>query len=162
MIGLLISLFMENINVVLYIGAFLIAAICSGKKAGGYPGELLRWVLFLCGGVMGVYTFVFHVFFSKIASASIGWAPSPFEYEVGIANLAMGVTCLMALRASYSYKLAAGIALSVWLGGDAVGHVIQMVSAHDFSSGNAGSWFWTDILIPVTLTSMLYRTRPSQ
>lgn len=162
MLNTLIPLVLANLNLVFFICAFLVAAIYSRARSTPYRVELLPWMLFLSGALQGLYTFVMHVFFPQISSANIGWARSPFEYEVGMANLAIGVTCLFVLRASYSYRLAAGIVLSVWLAGDAVGHIIQMVKTHDFSPGNAGSWFWTDILIPGVVMTLLWLNRPHQ
>lgn len=161
MITTLLTLFLSNLNLFMFVGAFALAAFCArGKAVGMFQIELLRWVIFLSGGIMGLYTFVLHVFFSKIASANIGWAPSPFEYEVGMANLAIGVGCLFVLKAPYAYRVACGIILSVWLAGDAVGHIVQMVKEHNFAPGNAGSWFWTDVLVPLTVCILLWRTRP--
>jgi hypothetical protein len=35
---------------------------------------------------------VFHLFFPSIAAADIGWEVSPFQVEVGMADLAIGAT----------------------------------------------------------------------
>ena len=64
-------------------------------------------------GVMGLFTSVFHVFFQARASASIGWAPSPFEYEVGIADLTVGVLGILCIWFRGNFWLATAIAESV-------------------------------------------------
>src|ERR1700743_145881 len=60
-------------------------------------------------GLMGVLPFVFHVFFSATASASIGWVPSPFEYEVGIADFTIGVLGFLCIWFRENFWLAAAI-----------------------------------------------------
>ena len=52
-------------------------------------------------------------------------------------------------RESQSFRLAAAIAGIVWYWGDAVGHVRQMVVANNYAPGNAGPWFWTDVIVPL-------------
>ena len=39
--------------------------------------------------------------------------------------------------------------------GAAVGHVHQMITAHNYAPGNAGVMFWSDILLPVIGCSLL-------
>ena len=41
----------------------------------------------------GLWAFIGHVFFAEQAAASIGWANTPFQYEVGVANLGLGLAC---------------------------------------------------------------------
>jgi len=76
---------------------------------------------------------------------------SPFQFEVGIADLTVGVLGLLAFWSDFSFRLAAVMAASIWYGGDAIGHVRQMIVAHNFGPGNAGSWFWTVVLVPIVL-----------
>jgi hypothetical protein len=80
---------------------------------------------------------------------------SPFQYEVGIADLTVGVLGILAFWGNFSFRLAAAIAGIVWYWGDAVGHVRQMIVADNFAPGNAGSWFWTDVLVPLLLVICL-------
>ena len=51
----------------------------------------LLYLLFIYVGLMGVLTAYAHVFLPVQTSASIGWSPSPYEYEVGMADLTIGV-----------------------------------------------------------------------
>ncbi len=111
-------------------------------------------------GLMGVLTFVFHVFFSARASASIGWAPSPFEYEVGIADLTIGVLGFLCIWFRENFWLATAIANLVWLEGDAVGHIRQMAEHGNHAANNSGLFLCLEILMPVViLTLTLYHRR---
>jgi len=136
----------------------LVVALCLRAAQRGPAGPSLaeqtfRWVSLLAVGLAGLFTFVAHVFFAQSTAAHIGWQPSPFQYEVGMADLTVGVLGVLAFRASQGFRLATTVAAVCWLGGDAVGHVRQMVVAHNFAPGNAGSWFWTDVLVPLVMVA---------
>ena len=73
------------------------------------------------------------------------------QFEVGIADLTVGVLGILAFWSNFSFAAAAAIAAIVWYGGDAIGHVRQMIVAGNFAPGNAGPWFWTDVLVPIVL-----------
>lgn len=110
-----------------------------------------RWLAFFALGLSSLYAFVMHAFFPELAAKSIGWAVSPFQYEVAMANLAIGVIAILSFNASFGFRLATVIAAVFWLWGDAAGHIYQMVQFHNFNTGNAGSWFIMDIIIPLML-----------
>ncbi len=90
-----------------------------------------------------------HVFFGTMSAAFIGWADSPFQFEVGTASLGYAAVGLLAAFRSYDLRLAAVLGPSIFTLGAAVGHIVQMVTAHNFAPGNAGIIFWTDIFIPL-------------
>ena len=111
-----------------------------------------RWLaLFPLGGV-GIYTFVIHAFYPEIADKAIGWAYSPFEYEVAVANLALGVIAILSFNTSFGFRLATVIANVIFLLGCAVNHIYLMIMQHNFNPGNAGSWLWfNDLILPLLL-----------
>lgn len=111
--------------------------------------KLLAWYVFFAIGASYLYNFVMHVFFGKMAAAFIGWADSPFQFEVGTASLGFAVVAFIAAFGSFDLRLAAVLGPSIFTLGAAVGHIRQMVEAHNFAPGNAGVIFWTDILIPL-------------
>ena len=107
-------------------------------------------------GLTFLYNWVMHVFFGAEAAAYIGWADSPFQAEVGWASLGFAALGLLGWRMGYEMRLAAVVAPACFLLGAAVGHVEQMVSAHNFAPGNAGIIFWTDILVPLLGAFLLW------
>lgn len=111
--------------------------------------KLFAWHLFFAIGCSYLYNFVCHVFFGKMAAAFIGWADSPFQFEVGMASLGFSAIGFLAAFGSFDRRLMAVLASSVFLLGAAAGHVYQMVTAHNFAPGNAGVIFYTDIFVPL-------------
>ena len=117
------------------------AAVCS---------RTLTAFLFLTVGLMGVENFIIHVFYGNFAAASIGWKPSPFQYEVAIANLAVGVVGMIAaFTKNLGFRAATIFAFAVWFLGDAAGHVYQLIAKHDHAAYNAGTTLYSDIYLPV-------------
>jgi hypothetical protein len=117
---------------------------------------LFAYFLLCSIGLSFLYNFVMHVFFGSMAAAFIGWAPSPFQYEVGYASLGFAVLGLMAFWRSLSFRAASVIGPTIFLWGAASGHIYQMITAHNFAPGNAGIIFWMDILIPIIGLALLF------
>lgn len=155
MINYVISTFFRDFSMVMLITAIAIAILITWRRRGrpgnGLCGSLFAWLLLLPIGLTGIYTFITHVFFPEMSAREIGWEVSPFQFEVGIADLTVGVLGVLAFRGNYSFRLAAAIGAILWYGGDAIGHVRQMIVAHNYAAGNAGPWFWTDVLVPLLL-----------
>ena len=158
-----ITFFLENTSIIAFGLAILLGTIGYIRRTKNkeiHVWEPLEfWLLFLFVGLLGVYTFAFHCFWPDFAAKGIGWANSPFQWEVGIANAAFGVLGLLSLKATKPFRLATVIAVSVWLWGDAFGHIYQMVIAGNFAPGNAGPWFWTDVIGPLALIIIHVRNR---
>jgi hypothetical protein len=140
------------------------ASVCLSRdtRSGGIAEQLFRWVALFGLGITGLYTFMGHVFAPEQAAAHIGWPTSPFQYEVGMADLTTGVLGLLAFRRNVGFRLATTVAAVCWLGGDAIGHVRQIIIAHNYAPGNAGPWLWSDLLIPPIMVTTLYITTRSQ
>ncbi len=128
-----------------------------GKKRRNIsmPEAFLRPLFVLAVGVSGFWGAYWHGLHPAETAAFIGWKPSPFQWEVAMANLAMGVCGLLCWRASRSFRLATAVMVVCFLWGAAVGHVRQMIEAGNFAPGNAGAIFYTDLLIPLLCLAFL-------
>lgn len=111
--------------------------------------EVLAFFLLFSIGISFFYNFVVHVFFGAMAARFIGWADSPFQTEVGFASLGFAIVGFAAFRGDRGLRLAAILGPALFLWGAAAGHVREMITAHNFASGNAGVIFYTDILLPL-------------
>ena len=123
--------------------------------------KLLAWYVFFSIGIDNFYNFVMHVFFAQMSAAYIGWADSPFQFEVGTASLGFAAVGLLAAFRSYDLRLAAVLGPSIFTLGAAAGHIHQMITAHNFAPGNAGIIFWMDIFIPLFGFALLWLSRRS-
>ena len=84
-------------------------------------------------------------------SASIGWSTSPNEYEVGMADLTVGVLGVRCNWLRGNIWLAIAIANAVWLLGDAVGHLRQVAPANNHARNNSGTFVIAEILTPLVI-----------
>ena len=96
------------------------------------------------------------MFFPQQSAASIGWAPSPFQYEVGVANLGLGLACIYAAFRGFEARVAAGIVAACFLLGAGIGHIRDIVATGNLAPGNAGPIMFTDFLTPIVVLALLF------
>lgn len=127
------------------------------------PFEVLyRWFALFPLGVTAIFAAIMHAFFPEFTAETIGWQNTPFQFEVAMANLAFGVIAILSFKASYGFRLATVISTTCWLWGDALGHIYQINVHHDFAPGNAGSWLYMDMFLPVILILAVVKLKQSQ
>ena len=114
-----IAFVLRNLPVFLFVAALVFAWL--SRSGAPIADRLLAWILLLPIGVTGLWAAVFHLFFPEIAAADIGWEPSPFQFEVGMADLAIGATACVSFWRSLDFKAAVVIINAIFLLGDAIG-----------------------------------------
>ncbi len=155
-----IGFVLRNLPALLFVAALVMAA--KRRDHGSAAERLLSWILLLPIGVTGLWAGITHVFFPATAATYIGWQVSPFQFEVGMADLAIGVTACMAFWRDLSFKAAAVSAASIFLLGDAIGHVRQMIVVANFAPGNAGVPFYMDVICPALAIVLLVLAKRSR
>lgn len=151
---------MNNFALAMFLLAAIFILLHRIIKSSMHESEIVyRWVALFGLGFSGIYTFVMHVFYPEFTAQVIGWQTSPFQFEVGMSDLAIGILGILSFRASFGFRLATVIGGLLWLWGDAFGHVLQMISHHNYTLGNAGSWFWMDVIIPLILLMCILRMK---
>ncbi|WP_113704462.1 DUF6790 family protein [Nonomuraea lactucae] len=122
------------------------------------------WLLWFVagGGVLSILGGLGHIgpYAPQIAD-SIGFAHSPFQWEVGWADIAVGVIGLLSIWNRGSFMTAAVIAMAILYWGDAIGHVMQW-AAHGNTAPNNIWTIPTDILQPLIAIVLLIAYRRSQ
>jgi len=143
------------------IAASIHVAVSAKRRSGAAAivGTYLIYFLFIYVGLMGLFTAYFHVFEPGRASASIGWAPSPFEYEVGMADLTMGVLGFLCIIFRREFWLATAIGNAVWFLGDAVGHVREMTLHNNHAANNAGIFLVFEFAVPILMLILAFYHR---
>jgi hypothetical protein len=122
-------------------------------------GTYLLYLLVIYVGLMGLLTAYAHVFRPVQTSASIGWSTSPYEYEVGMADLTVGVLGVLCLWFRGNFWLATAIANAFWLLGDAIGHVRQVIENNNHAENNSGLFLYLEFLMPVAILALLFYYR---
>lgn len=105
-------------------------------------------------GLMGLLAAYGHVFRPIQTSASIGWSTSPYEYEVGMADLTMGILGILCIWFRGNFWLATAIGNAVWFLGDAVGHTRQLLLANNHAPNNSGIFLIAEFVVPVLMLAL--------
>jgi hypothetical protein len=116
----------------------------------------LMWLLFFCVGLQGIFAWMGHTFMANQIARQIGWPTgSPFQFEVAVANLGIGLAGVMALFWKGRAWLMLGITYLTFLYGDAYGHIVQMQKG-DTSPYNSGIFLYIgDGAIPTLILILL-------
>ncbi len=147
-------------------GLFVLAWVFAlvGSEAPGtdastaFDENALRWVLFLAVGWTGVGAAIPHTIFARQTAKSIGWETNGFQYEVGFANLAIGLTGIYAANQDASQVwVAAAIAGGVFLTLAGVYHVVEIFRDRNYAPGNTAILI-SDFGIPISLLGLLLAT----
>jgi hypothetical protein len=135
-------------GVVLFIIAEVVVLVAGGAS------DFLYWttmnaVLFLVGS-SALGSGIAHLFFGPAVARSIGWQPGPFQFEVGAANLGIGVAAIVTAAALPPVAwLGAIIVALVFLVLAGLGHIREIVMKQNFSINNAGPILFLDFLAPI-------------
>ena len=147
-----IKLALSNFTVtltILWLFCSVLALLISRNRSKRSVSRIFfSYYLLICIGISNIYNFVMHVFYSDMVAGFIGWANSPFQIEVGVASLGIGIAGLIAFRADIGFRAATIIPPAVFSWGAAAGHIYQIVQAGNFAPGNAGMVLWSDIFLP--------------
>ncbi|KAA3644895.1 MAG: hypothetical protein DWQ07_15955 [Chloroflexi bacterium] len=102
--------------------------------------KLEIYLLYLFGlGVAGsgISGWFGHLFLSDIVAEGIGWEPgSPFQLEMGFANLALGVLGLIATARRDGFREATVVAVTVIGVGATIVHLIDIAETGNLAPGN--------------------------
>ena len=142
----MIAFVLNNLPGFLLVISLICAAIPTKRPV---TSRFLDWILLLPIGIGTLWAAVFHLAFPTLAAHYIGWQNSPFQFEVGTADLAFGILGVVAFWSSMGFKTATVLAIAIFLLGDAAGHIHQMMATRNFAPGNAGLVFYMDILLPL-------------
>lgn len=152
---------------------FLILALVVGvihlyldkqpRTRGRVAQIFLLWLLVITVGVLSLLFFISHTLLAKSSAQSIGWpAGNPFQSEVAVANLSMGILGILCYWIRGNFWVATVIGFSVWWLGDAVVHIRSIVVESNYAPNNAGMTLYLDILIPLILIALCWFTTSMQ
>jgi len=133
----------------------VVALIVAGRhhrwRAGTGWRTILDWWTLFAVGISNLVNFVFHSFLGDFSAEQIGWAQSPFQMELALASLGIGVAGVVAFprRAGWTAKLVANIPSAVFMFGAGIVHLVDIIATGNMAFGNAGPIFWSDFYLPI-------------
>ena len=132
-------------------------------KAGLWKAEVYLIYLFMLGvAASGLSGFFGHVFTPDAVAESIDWPKgSPFQQEMGFANLALAVLGLIAAGRRDGFREATVIAVAVVGLGATVVHVTDILQEGNLAPGNSIQNVG-NLLKPALLIAMLVVSRRSE
>jgi hypothetical protein len=146
----------------LYLAAVVVATclhLWLGKRpvsAGRITELLLLYLLVFFVGVGGLMGFLGHTFKAQEIALKIGWQPSPFQFEVAVADLAFGVLGIICIWQRRGFRTATGIGYATFLLGCAYGHFRDMTLHRNFAPYNVGPVLWfNDLAVPMVMLLLL-------
>jgi Family of unknown function (DUF6790) len=141
--------FLPLVLYVIAVALGLLGIAVPGGDAGLAP--LAQWMLLVSLGLHSLWAAFGHLCASEMVAASIGWQTSPFQQEVGAANLGIGISAVAATFLGEGAGWAVFLMAASFLWGAALVHVRDMIAEKNFAINNAGPIFWWDILTPATI-----------
>ena len=165
LIGELIRTVLSNFVIVLLLIA-IVTSVAKIRRARlsrrPFSASAIVWgeLLFYLYGIANIYGGFFHAYAGQTAAASIGWANSPFQYELGWFEIGYGAVALASLWRGREFRLALTLPYSIFLLAAAAQHVHLMLVQHDYAQNNAGALLWVgDIAVPLVVLALAWLSR---
>ncbi|MEO6914050.1 MAG: DUF6790 family protein [Candidatus Baltobacteraceae bacterium] len=155
MIAKSISGILSNLPIIFFVIALIVAftkvqRARKGHKLVSVPYIFWGETLFYTVGLGFLWSGIFHAFFQHIAAPSIGWQPSPFEWELGWAEIGIALIALLSLARGFEFRLATTLVFGVFSLAAAFQHIHQIVCCRNLAPGNSGPILWFgDIFLPI-------------
>lgn len=143
-------------NVPLIMAGLTIAFALWRQPSGSRAEHWLGWVLFFAIGADALWAGLFHVLLPHTAAHFIGWQVSPFQFEIGVADIALGIVAMAALWRPLAFRQAVALYAIVFYAGVAYGHVHEMFVAGNFAPGNFGVLFALTLVRIAVLAALLW------
>ncbi len=143
------------LTVIALLGATISVLAKKDKKANNVLRTFLLWILAVNVGFSGFLGFTAHTLVADNVALFIGWMPgSPFQFEVAVANLMLGVLGFMCLWFEADVWLVTIISTTIFGWGAAYGHIRDIMLNHNYAPGNAGLPLYVDVMLPVVLIAL--------
>lgn len=150
---LLLPLFLPLLGLII-----ALASIRQHHLSGGEAlGSLLMWQLAVGLGLGLIWAGIGHLLMPDMVAQSIGWPTgSPFQREVGLWDLALGVVGILCLKfRDEGFWTAAVIGTGIFYAGAGLGHLYELLMHGNTAVNNAGAVLYMDLLYPLVLGGLL-------
>lgn len=138
------------------IAIILHTAFMKQRSAKKVVGIVLMYLLAIAVGLGALIAGFMHIFNGPATAQMIGWpAGSPFQYEVGVADIAFGAVAFLCIFFRGNFWLAAIIANSVFLFGCMIGHIRSLMLSGNMAAYNIGAnIIVSDLILPLVLIGL--------
>jgi hypothetical protein len=111
----------------------------------------LLYQLVFSVGLTSLLAFIGLMFMSDFVAAYSGWPACPFEKQLANVNLGYAMLGILCIWMGDDFWLATILGLSIWLLGDGIGHIADLILHNNDTPGNVGVPLYTDIIVPIIL-----------
>lgn len=150
---------LTNVPAILFVLAILIPSI---RREGPPATRYLSWILLLSIGLESVWGGLFHVFAPETAASSIGWQVSPFQFEVGVCDLATGIVAVISFWKGYQFKAAIALFVVFAYTGFAIGHILDALESANYAANNFGLLLVLTVAKVIILSGSLVKARSEE
>lgn len=167
MIADAIKLILSNLYIVFFLIAIgtTIAKVrraSIARKPVSIPLILWGELLFYYVGFGFLWAGIFHAYAQNVAAPSIGWQPSPFEFELGWMEIALAFVAMLSLFRVH-FRLAVTLVVSIFGLAAAAQHIQQILCCQNYAPGNAGPILWfSDIFCSLLLLVLAFLSRGAE
>jgi len=140
------------------LGAIIAAVHIYARKYTGVAAleTILMWQLAVGWGLSLLYGGLGHLFVPDQVAESIGWpVGSPFQREVGIWDMSLGIVGLLCLKFRGEFWTAMIAGAGIFSIGAGLGHLWELMVNGDTAPNNAGPVMYFDLLYPVLMVILL-------
>ncbi len=163
MVRSIIEAVLGNVSVVLFIIGLIVATVKAQRtraRVAQLAGIYWRELVFYAIGLSFVWYATLHAYFGPMTSKFIGWAPSPYEWELAWAEYGIAVIAILSLWSGAQMRLAATLTFAVFSFGAAAQHIHEILCCANNTPGNAGPVLWFgDIALPLLILTLAITSR---
>ena len=148
---------MVSLPIIILIISLIITFTVAYFQGNGMTRERALIAYLVATGISLIFGGLGHIFAPLKVSKQIGWKVAPqFQFEIGIANLTIGILSMLTFFYRREFILSTIIATTIWGWGNSIVHIRSYLKEGNISPGNTGWALYLDLLMPL-ISIFLYK-----
>jgi len=148
---------MVSLPIIILIISLIITFTVAYFQGNGMTRERALIAYLVATGISLIFGGLGHIFAPLKVSKQIGWKVAPqFQFEIGIANLTIGILSMLTFFYRREFILSTIIATTIWGWGNSIVHIRSYLKEGNVSPGNTGWALYLDLLLPL-ISIFLYK-----
>ena len=145
----------------------VVGAMLKNRHVTSPEARLENWQRWWAGAALGggsLWMVMSFFTIPGVMSEAIGFQQTPFEFEIGCANLCLTILAFRAAssKASNRERLTVGLGAGMFLWGADLGHLYQFFANGNHAPGNTGGVLLYDLLIPAVMIALAVRAQRAE